>query len=464
MDLFDSSRQLADKFLPKKHQTAATALLFVLSVVNLLPNTATESAAVGLKRDAAGFERNAAGKLQPFPLPFSLLLPAANIAKSTSSQPADSRFITEVKPGDNLSVIFKRAGLKTQDVYRVANSSEDAGVLSNLFPGNQLAFGLTPDNALKELKLIKSPLESHLFTLNAEGGYDYRQVLREAEVRQNFKAITIKDSLFMSAQRGGLSAQHILELAGMFGGVIDFMLDLRQGDNFNVLFEEKYLDGQFVGHGAILGAQFSNQGRVYTALRYQNSLGEVGYFNTEGESMRKAFLRNPVDFTRISSDFSLNRRHPILNTIRAHKGTDYAAPNGTPVVATSEGVVTWAARNGSFGKLVVIQHGSRYESKYAHLSDYAPNIKKGMKVKQGQVIGYVGATGAATGPHLHYEFLMDGAHRNWRTIHDQLPKAVKVPAEEMALFQAQSKTLLALLDTHSRQIAQLESGDLDQTQ
>jgi len=237
-----------------------------------------------------------------------------------------------------------------------------------------------------------------------------------------------------------------MEIAGLFGGVIDFMLDTRVGDSFNVLYDERHLDGEFIGNGSIQVAQFINQGESYTAIRYVNLNGDVDYYNPRGESMRKAFIRNPVDFTRISSNFTLSRRHPILNTIRAHKGTDYAAPTGTPVVASGDGRVTWASRNGSFGNLVVIQHGERFETKYAHLSSYARGVRVGSRVKQGDIIGYVGATGGATGPHLHYEFLIDGVHRNPRTVHDQLPKAESVPAEEMDRFLQQSQILMARLN------------------
>ena len=156
--------------------------------------------------------------------------------------------------------------------------------------------------------------------------------------------------------------------------------------------------------------------------------------------MRKAFLRNPLDVFRISSNFNPNRRHPILNTIRAHKGTDYAAPTGTPVRATSDGRVTWAARNGSFGNLVVLKHTGGFETKYAHLSRYA--VRKGERVRQGDVIGYVGATGGATGPHLHYEFLMSGVHQNPRTVHDKLPKAESIESAEMDRFRSQTAGLL----------------------
>ena len=170
-------------------------------------------------------------------------------------------------------------------------------------------------------------------------------------------------------------------------------------------------------------------------MRYENTKGDVGFFSPDGESMQKAFLRNPLDVFRISSNFNPNRRHPILNTIRAHRGTDYAAPTGTPIRATADGTVTWAARNGSFGKLVVIEHNGSFETKYAHLNDYASGVKKGSRVKQGQIIGYVGSTGGATGPHLHYEFLVNGVHKDPRTIVDQLPQAISLEPAEMPRFQ-----------------------------
>jgi murein DD-endopeptidase MepM/ murein hydrolase activator NlpD len=171
--------------------------------------------------------------------------------------------------------------------------------------------------------------------------------------------------------------------------------------------------------------------------------------------MRKAFLLNPVDFTRISSNFNLSRKHPILNTIRAHKGTDYAAPAGTPVVATADGKVIFSGRKGSFGKLLVISHGEHFETKYAHLKDYAKGIKAGVKVRQGQVIGYVGSTGGATGPHLHYEFLVDGVHKNSRTIHESLPQAKSIVKAEMSRFKERTTKLISQLARHSATDTQL---------
>ncbi|MEQ8407224.1 MAG: peptidoglycan DD-metalloendopeptidase family protein [Gammaproteobacteria bacterium] len=347
----------------------------------------------------------------------------------------------EVKKGDTLSTIFSQVGLNDRDVYQVLNSSDEAKVLNRLYPGYQLDFMIPNEGELEQLRVLSSPLEGFLFK-RGDDGYQVERILKEAQLSQAYKVGTIADSLFMAGQRENIPAVHIMEMANIFGGVIDFILDPRAGDQFSILYDEKYLDGEFIGPGDIMATQFVNQGRVYTAIRYVDEEGEVGYYSPEGESMRKAFLRNPLDVFRISSNFNPNRRHPILNTIRAHKGTDYAAPTGTPIRATGDGRVTHAGRLGSFGNLVVVKHAGGFETKYAHLSRYARGISKGDRVRQGDVIGYVGATGGATGPHLHYEFLVNGVHQNPRTILDRLPKAESIDPTEMDRFRSQTADLL----------------------
>jgi murein DD-endopeptidase MepM/ murein hydrolase activator NlpD len=347
----------------------------------------------------------------------------------------------EVKSGDSISAIFSKVGLSNQDLFRVLNSSEEAKVLNRVYPGYQLDFLIPNEGKLEQLRLLKSPLEGFLFTLN-NNNYDVESILNFPQLRPAFKVGTIADSLFMAGQREQIPASTIMEMANIFGGVIDFILDPRTGDDFSILYEEKYLDGEFIGHGDILATQYTNQGKTFTAVRYIDDEGEVGYYNADGESMRKAFLRSPLDVFRISSNFNPNRRHPILNTIRAHKGTDYAAPRGTPIRATSDGQVTRASRYGSFGNLVIVKHAGGFETKYAHLSKYANGIKKGKRVRQGDIIGYVGSTGGATGPHLHYEFLMGGVHQNPRTIIDKLPKAESIDPAEMDHFRTQTASLL----------------------
>lgn len=372
-----------------------------------------------------------------------------NVTKAASEaalQSAEQASVTQVtvRQGDNLSSLFNQVGLSAQSLSRVINSSGASNVLNRLFPGNQLSFYIPEPGQLKRLEVLTSPLEGYVFTLN-ESRYDVEPILRTPEIVQVVREGRIADSLFLAGQQADIPANVIMSMADVFGGVIDFLLDPRQGDEFSIIYEEKYLDGQLVGTGEILAAQFVNKGHAHAAVRYETSTGEIGFFSPDGESMRKAFLKNPLDVFRISSNFNPNRMHPILNTIRAHRGTDYAAPTGTPVRATADGTVTWASRNGSYGKLIVIEHQGSFETKYAHLNDYAKDIKKGSRVRQGQIIGYVGATGGATGPHLHYEFLIGGVHKDPRTIVEQLPLAIALDESEMTRFRQHSQEILRML-------------------
>ena len=367
----------------------------------------------------------------------------AKIANEVAVQSQEKLFTKEVivRPGDNLSSLFNQVGLSAQDLFRVINSSEESSVLNRLFPGNQLSFYIPEPGYLQRLEVFTSPLEGYVFTLN-DSSYNIEPIVRSANIVQVMRHGSIADSLFLAGQRADIPANVIMSMADIFGGVIDFLMDPRQGDDFSILYEEKYLDGELVGTGEIIAAQFVNQGREHLAVRYETESGESSFFSPDGESMSKAFLKNPLDVFRISSNFNPNRMHPILNTIRAHRGTDYAAPTGTPVRATADGTVTFASRNGSYGKLVVIEHHGAFETKYAHLNDYANGIKKGTKVRQGQIIGYVGATGGATGPHLHYEFLVGGVHKDPRTIVDQLPQVIALDEAEMARFREHTKEII----------------------
>lgn len=443
MALIEYIRHFVRKYYPQDHLYLAGGMLAVVFLLILLPDDEEKGAtvtshtqiAIPVQVTESRADSSPGYEIDDFVVPSQ----PQSAPISDTIVPAAQWQNVEVKSGDNLSAIFSKVGLSDQDLFRVLNSSEEASVLNRLYPGYQLDFMIPEQGELEQLRVFKSPLEGYLFT-RSDTGYAVETILKEAELRQSFKVGTIADSLFMAGQAENIPAVHIMEMANIFGGVIDFILDPRAGDQFSILYEEKYLDGEFIGTGEILATQYTNQGTTYTALRYIDEEGETGFYNPEGESMRKAFLRNPLDVFRISSNFNPNRRHPILNTIRAHKGTDYAAPTGTPVRATSDGRVTWAARNGSFGNLVVLKHTGGFETKYAHLSRYA--VRKGDRVRQGDVIGYVGATGGATGPHLHYEFLMSGVHQNPRTVHDKLPKAESIESAEMDRFRSQTAGLL----------------------
>jgi murein DD-endopeptidase MepM/ murein hydrolase activator NlpD len=453
---FSHKQYLVVSHYPRGHLTLAGALCGLVLVLLVLPLGGDEDEANGRTEIALDIdlspelEKNAdTEQEQPDALALSDFVITSH-AKSQIEVQLILEDVTlwrniEVKSGDNLSAIFSKVGLSDQDLFRVLNSSDEAKVLNQVYPGYQLDFlipvNIDGDGELEQLRLLKSPLEGFLFTLN-NNNYDVESILNFPQLRPTFKAGTIADSLFMAGQREQIPAVTIMEMANIFGGVIDFILDPRAGDDFSILYDEKYLDGEFIGHGDILATQYTNQGKTFTAVRYIDEEGEAGYYNAEGESMRKAFLRSPIDVFRISSNFNPSRRHPILNTIRAHKGTDYAAPRGTPIRATSDGQVTRASRNGSFGNLVIVKHAGGFETKYAHLSKYANGVKKGKRVRQGDIIGYVGTTGSATGPHLHYEFLMGGVHQNPRTIIDKLPKAKSIDPAEMDSFHTQTVDLL----------------------
>lgn len=349
----------------------------------------------------------------------------------------------EIKSGDSLSIIFRRAGLNDRDIYELFSASAESKELRRIMPGEKIIFELNDAGKLAELTYVKNELSSLKFT-RAEKGFVSEELERKPEVQIAFRHAPINSSLFMAGKNAGLTSNLVMELANIFAWDIDFAQDIRRGDQFKVMYEEQFLDGKKIGNGAILAVEFVNQGKVYKAVRYTDEEGDTNYYTPDGESMRKAFLRMPVDFARISSHFNLNRKHPVLHTIRAHKGTDYAAARGTPIKAAGDGKVIHASRKGGYGNTVIIQHGQGYQTLYAHMHNFGRGIKSGTRVKQGQIIGYVGTTGLSTGPHLHYEFHVNGVPRNPMTI--DLPKTVSIPNAQMAHFKSQIQSLVAQLD------------------
>ena len=444
MDLFENSKQFLEQYYPRDHLLIAGVLSLIILIFLAIPNDG-DNTEPSIARNRISVPISPAIQ-EDDELPSSeISIPQRQLSPESRPKSRDTWQTFVIESGDNLSEIFLNVGLTDQDLFRVLDSSDEAQILNRIYPGYELGFLVSDSGELDKLQVLKNPLEGFIF-IREEGGYKVEQIAKEAQILPTFKVGIIEDSLFLAGQKEQIPAAHLMEMANIFGGVIDFILDPRQGDSFSILYDEKYLNGTFVGHNDILVTQFINQGKTFTAIRYINRDGELGYYSPEGESMRKAFLRNPLDVFRISSNFNPRRRHPILNTIRAHKGTDYAAPTGTPIRATSDGRITRASRYGSFGNLVTIKHSGGFETKYAHLSRFASGISRGDRVRQGEVIGYVGATGGATGPHLHYEFLVNGVHQNPRTILDKLPKAESIHPDEMALFSEQAKKLLDQFD------------------
>ena len=332
------------------------------------------------------------------------------ISNTTSQTPADpTRKTITVGKGDTLSTVFAQAGFDNKLVHELLASSKDAKQLSRLKVGQVLDFKLTANGEFEQVSSKLSELESIQLS-KTDKGFVFKRDQIKPDVRQAYARGVIDSSLFVATKRAGMSHALAMDMANIFGYDIDFALDLRDGDSFEVLYEEKVVKDKHVGNGAILAARFINRGKTFTAIRYTNKQGVSSYYTADGNSMRKAFIRTPVDFARISSRFSSGRRHPILNKIRAHKGVDYAAPRGTPIKAAGDGRVQLAGRKGGYGNTVVIQHGNRYRTLYGHMNGFAKGIRTGSTVRQGQIIGYIGTTGLSTGPHLHYEFQVNGVH------------------------------------------------------
>lgn len=349
----------------------------------------------------------------------------------------------EVRAGDNLSILFSRHNLSAADVIEIAAVAPRE--VLQLRPGQKIQWVRSQDNRVQHFQLEVTPLTRHAFVRDESNTLQYDLLQRDAEYLPRYATAVIENSLFYDGSRAGIPDQILVQLAGIFGWDIDFALDIRQGDSFSLIYDEVYVDGEHISNGNISIARFRNQGRELTAIRFTDEKGNAGYYNPEGNSMRKEFLRNPIDFARISSRFNPNRRHPVLNTIRAHKGTDYAAPTGTPIKATGDGRIIHAGKKGGYGNTVIIQHGSTYQTIYAHLSRFNRNTRVGRTVRQGQVIGYVGSTGLATGPHLHYEFLVNGVHRD--SLRIQLPKAQAVASSQKENFSRHAQGMLSWLDS-----------------
>jgi murein DD-endopeptidase MepM/ murein hydrolase activator NlpD len=360
------------------------------------------------------------------------------------TQPTDplQKSVT-VANGDTLSTVFSRVGLDANALHEAIGSSKDAKRFSRLHVGQVLDFKLTPEGQLERMGSKLNDLESISLT-RSDKGFSFKRELVKPDVRTSYAHGVINSSLFLSAKRAGLSHSLTMDLANVFGYDIDFAQDIRQGDEFELIYEEHVVNNKQVGNGNILSARFTNRGKTYTAVRYTSKQGVTSYYNADGMSMRKAFIRTPVDFARISSKFSMGRRHPILNKIRAHKGVDYAAPRGTPIKAAGDGRVLLAGRKGGYGNAVVIQHGNSYRTLYGHMQGFAKGVRTGSTVKQGQIIGYIGTTGLSTGPHLHYEFQVNGRHVD--PLSQKLPMADPIARNEKQRFLQLSKPLMARMD------------------
>jgi murein DD-endopeptidase MepM/ murein hydrolase activator NlpD len=352
-----------------------------------------------------------------------------------------------VRSGQSLDGIFRQQGFSANALHKIMSLSSETRQLKKIRPGDLFEFQRHEDRSLKRMRYAVD--ESRYLIID----YDREKAVASFEDRELITQTietngTITSSLFLAGKQAGLNDGMVMKLANLFGWDVDFVLDIREGDRFFLIYEKIYRDGSFLRDGEIIGATFVNQGEKYQAIRFDID-GQAQYFAPDGRNMRKAFLRAPLNFSYISSSFNPKRFHPILKRVKAHNGIDYGAPRGTPVYTAGDGKVIRSSYDKYNGHHVFIQHANSIVTKYLHFTKRT--VKKGQRVKQGQVIGYVGATGLAQGPHLHYEFLLNGVHRNPRTV--ALPKADPLKKTQLAKFHQQAAPVLS-------QLSRLESASM----
>ena len=364
-------------------------------------------------------------------------------ANADAIDASDDWAVVTVRAGQTVADIFQKNGVNPAVLQQLLSQPANATALRNIHPGDEFAFLREADGSVHGVRFDRDEHTRISVTFDASGLHQHA-IDRQVERRTHVAHGVVEHSLFEAGSQAGMDAAMVIKLANAFGYDIDFAQDLRQGDSFTVVYDDFYREGERLRDGDIVAATFVNHGRRFSAFRYTDSEGNTMFYSEDGRPLRKAFLRTPVDFTRISSMFTTARLHPILGTMRAHKGVDYAAPAGTPVRAAGDGKIVFRGWQNGYGNVVMIQHGGHYSTLYGHMSRFA-GIHDGQHVSQGQTIGFVGMTGLATGPHLHYEFRIDGVHRDPLTV--TLPKPEPLPQIELARFRGQTQPMLAKLKT-----------------
>jgi len=420
--------------LPKKHKLLILGLVSAIVGLAFLPS---EKATASKDNSANALEIGKRYELQ-VKVEDNEKLTELNSPEAAEKLPEYDLVDHQVKNGDNLAIIFKRAGFSAQTLHKLINTNAETRKLTKIHPGEILSFATAENGDLAQLRYVISKTDTLFVTLNDEGNYDTSIDSKEIETLSKTAGGEISSSFWTSAIAAGLSERQIMNFADIFGWDVDFANDIRKGDQFGLIYESHYVDGEFIGTGKIIAAEFINQDQRYAAIRHTDG----SFYTPEGRSMKKAFLRAPVNFKYISSSFNPRRLHPVTGQVRAHRGIDYAARTGTPVVASGNGKVIKAGYSKYNGNYVFISHGTQYVTKYLHLNKKL--VKTGQKVKQGDKIGTVGSTGRVTGAHLHYEFLVNGVHRNPKTV--KLPKSEPLPRSELAKFKPIAENFIAQLE------------------
>lgn len=448
LDINFTMQQLLNQF-PSRHRLLIALVSIFITILLLVPS---EQAEASKSSDTSALEIGKRYSVE-LALPDDTLdAQIPELDDSLSELPPEALGLSwttlQVERGDILSHLFRKANVSQQTMQKILDSGKRARTLTRLFPGEQLEFGVDEQGELQQLRYAVDPLTTLQLSRQDDGDFKIEELKKAVEQRQQFATAEIRSNFWSAGVSSGLSEAQIMRLAGIFGWDIDFALDIRAGDAFSVLFNAEYVDGKYIGNGNIIAAQFTNQGQVYQAIRHSDG----NYYKPDGQSMRQAFLRAPVSFQYVSSNFNPRRLHPVLGTVRAHNGTDYVAPVGTPIMAAGDGRVTHSTHNNLNGNYVFIQHANNIVTKYLHLSKR--RVKVGDRVIQGQTIGTLGATGRVTGAHLHYEFLLNGVHRNPRTV--KLPQAIPLNGAEKTAFKREADLALAELALQQNRYATTE--------
>lgn len=367
-------------------------------------------------------------------------------SEDLEKKPADvlSYKIHTVKDGENLSIIFEDFNVPLNTAYRIFRL-DNKKLLSRIKPGDEMKFTYL-GNKITNIEIGKDSINSLLIDLT--DGISIKEITKGVELVRSFKSGIIKTSFYESALEAEIPDSVIMDFAYIFGWDVDFVFDIREGDSFFLVYETAFSNGEKIDNGDIVVAKFINNGNVYKANRFYTSENKKEFFDDNGNNLQKAFLRAPLDFAYISSHFNPNRMHPVLHTIRAHNGTDYAAKRGSPVRTTGNGTIKYAGRRNGCGNEIVIQHTNDYSTRYCHLDRFHSGIAKGKKVFQGETIGYVGSTGLATGPHLHYEFKIGNKHID--------PVKLKLPSAEPISINLRSD-FDTLIKNNNMMLEKLES-------
>ena len=356
-----------------------------------------------------------------------------------------NKLIHEVNRGESLSIIFEEKKVPLNTAYKIFDFDKN-NILSSIKPGDIMEFSYIGDN-LENIRIIKD--ETNSILINLSENVSIEKIKKEIQSISSFKQAEITTSFYKDALKEGIPDSIIMDFAYIFGWDIDFVFDVRKGDKFSVVFEADYSEGEKISSGDIIFAEFINQNNRYIAQRFFDKDQGKQYFNEDGDNVKKAFLRAPLDFAYISSHFNPNRMHPILHKIKAHNGVDYAAKRNTPVKASGDGVISFVGFKGGYGRTIEIKHGGNIKTLYAHLEKYNSISKVGNKVRQGEIIGYVGDSGRATGPHLHFEF--------WQGKTRTDPVKVKLPSAK-PINETQLNEFKELLETNLQKLNEYNSS------